>query len=110
MFRQTTDADLFFTAAFNGSEEDTHMHTDCINAESPAAPPAARVRFYMVPACGPGAGGPEVEMIVFRRPGGGLHGNRLLPPLLLAQELEDGGEVFVGVAAGAHDPEDLVGQ
>lgn len=33
-----------------------------------------------------------------------------LAPLLLAQELEDGGEVLGGVAAGAHDPEDLVGQ
>lgn len=31
-------------------------------------------------------------------------------PFLLAQELEDGGEVLVSVAAGAHDSEDLVGQ
>lgn len=33
-----------------------------------------------------------------------------LGPLLLTQELEDGGEVLGGVAARAHDPEDLVGQ
>lgn len=39
-----------------------------------------------------------------------MGGACLLAALLLAQELEDGGEVLVGVAAGAHDPEDLVGQ
>lgn len=40
----------------------------------------------------------------------GRGGGCLLAPLLLAQVLEDGREVLVGVAAGAHDPEDLVGQ
>lgn len=60
-------------------------------------------------------------VIVFLRPhslwggseagrGRGGGGACLLAPLFLAQELEDGGEVLVGVAAGAHDPEDLVGQ
>lgn len=41
------------------------MHTDCINAELPAAPPAACFRFYKLPVSGPGVEGPEVEMIVF---------------------------------------------
>lgn len=86
------------------------------HVESPAAPPAACFWFYKLPS-GPGAEGPEVEVIVFLRPrspwggsDGGLGGACLLAPLLLAQELEDGGEVLVGVAPGAHDPEDLMGQ